>query len=246
MRVLDLDMDYFLDHPVFGVPVTKKKRVDDPECINSVWSEERVRSFLENNLGLTKSKKSKGRIVEGHDEALYFWEELIDSNQLTSPFSVVHVDSHGDLGFGAKGKKFVLEILVSWPIKIRKPKYCNDPEYGGEINIANYLLFAIAFRWISELTYCENPKAIVADVPEDIILDDIPDPGFQTKFESYIHLESKRKDPEPIIPFTMISTMDEVDCAGDFDFVLLAQSPNYTPENADFIMDIFREYIDEI
>ena len=44
----------------------------------------------------------------------------------------------------------------------------------------------------------------------------------------------------------MIVTYDEVNYVGDFDFVSLAQSPNYTPENADFIMDIFREYIEEV
>lgn len=29
------------------------------------------------------------------------------------------------------------------------------------------------------------------------------------------------------------------------DFAVFAQSPNYTPASADFIMDIFREYIVE-
>lgn len=246
MRVLDLDMDYFLDDPVFNVYVNEKKRVDDPKCINSVWSEERVRSFLENNLGLSKNKKCRGRVIEGHDEALYFWEELIENGLITPPFSVIHIDSHGDLGYGAIGMTFVLETLISWPVGIRKPKICNNFKGEGEINIANYLLFAIAFRWISDLTYCENPKAVVADVPEQIVIDTIPNPGFENKFKSYIKLESKLEKSEPQIPLTMISTLEEVNFVGDFDFVSLAQSPNYTPENADFIMDIFREYIDEI
>ena len=42
-----------------------------------------------------------------------------------------------------------------------------------------------------------------------------------------------------------IPTVDGVDFNGDFDFVVMAQSPNYTLESADFIMDIFREYIEE-
>ena len=29
-------------------------------------------------------------------------------------------------------------------------------------------------------------------------------------------------------------------------YAVLAQSPNYTPASADYIMDIFREYIEEI
>ena len=33
---------------------------------------------------------------------------------------------------------------------------------------------------------------------------------------------------------------------GNFDYAVMAQSPNYTPASADFILDIFREYIEEI
>ena len=44
----------------------------------------------------------------------------------------------------------------------------------------------------------------------------------------------------------IIPTIDDVKFAGDFDYVLMAQSPNYTPASADFIIDIFREYIEEI
>lgn len=65
---------------------------------------------------------------------------------------------------------------------------------------------------------------------------------------SLLAKESKHHNvkPENEIPFTMIPTLKDVDYAGDFDFVSLAQSPNYTPQNADFIMDIFREYIEEV
>lgn len=44
----------------------------------------------------------------------------------------------------------------------------------------------------------------------------------------------------------IIPSIQDVKYDGDFDFVVLAQSPNYTPASADFIMDIVREYIVEI
>ena len=44
----------------------------------------------------------------------------------------------------------------------------------------------------------------------------------------------------------IIPSIQDVKYDGDFDFVVLAQSPNYTPTSADFIMDIVREYIVEI
>ncbi len=46
-------------------------------------------------------------------------------------------------------------------------------------------------------------------------------------------------------PFWIIPTIDDVKYKGDFDFIVMAQSPNYTPASADFIIDIIREYIDE-
>ena len=92
MKILDIDMDYFLDHPINGRLHSSNERVEDIECVNSVWREERVRAFFENNLDLSENRKLKGRIVKGHDDALYFWKELIDKKQLVAPFSVVHVD----------------------------------------------------------------------------------------------------------------------------------------------------------
>ena len=55
---------------------------------------------------------------------------------------------------------------------------------------------------------------------------------------------NSRKEPE--VPFLIIPTIEDVHFDGDFDFAVLAQSPNYTPASADFIMDIFREYIVEV
>lgn len=56
-----------------------------------------------------------------------------------------------------------------------------------------------------------------------------------------LYIESSRKEPE--VPFLIIPTIEDVHFNGDFDFAVLAQSPNYTPSSADFIIDIFREYI---
>ena len=41
----------------------------------------------------------------------------------------------------------------------------------------------------------------------------------------------------------IIPTIDDVKYDGDFDFVGLAQSPNYTPIEADYIMELFKEYV---
>lgn len=64
-----------------------------------------------------------------------------------------------------------------------------------------------------------------------------------SEYEKRQYIKKSRKEPE--VPFLIIPTIDDVHFDGDFDFAVLAQSPNYTPASADFIMDIFREYIIE-
>jgi hypothetical protein len=57
------------------------------------------------------------------------------------------------------------------------------------------------------------------------------------------YIQNSRKEPE--VPFLIIPTVEDVHFNGDFDFAVLAQSPNYTPASADYIMDVFRDYIIE-
>lgn len=98
MKVLDLDKDYFMDCFASGIAESTDTRLSEEDYSDYVWEEHRVREFIENNLGLSKSKKVKGRIVRGHNETLFFWHELVKNNSLKIPFEVVHVDSHADLG----------------------------------------------------------------------------------------------------------------------------------------------------
>lgn len=58
------------------------------------------------------------------------------------------------------------------------------------------------------------------------------------------YLEGAIKDPE--VELRIIPTIADVNYDGEFDLVVLAQSPNYTPASADFLIDIFKEYIVEI
>ena len=59
MRVLDLDMDYFMTK-IANTPFSCKARLTEEDYGNSVWSEEEVRQFLEQNLGLSKKHKIHG------------------------------------------------------------------------------------------------------------------------------------------------------------------------------------------
>ena len=266
MRILDLDMDYFMDDIANHVPESSKERLSE-EYNGSVWNEERVRSFIEHNLGLSKSKKIKGRIVAGHNESLFFWRELIASKKLTIPFEVVHVDSHADLGLGYDSWSYIMKTLLSYPVEDR-PKHCKYKSCFGKIageGIGDYLLFAIAYQWISHITYCANPSgdkndyvlSTLKNFEEEYIFDELVENTIQllynpdmkcpeygdSDFVKKQFIKHSRQEPE--VPLLIIPTIDGVKFDGDYDYAVMAQSPNYTPARADFIIEIFREYITE-
>lgn len=265
--ILDLDMDYFMDDIATRILDTFTERLDEDMYGGYVWSEKRVRNFLENNLGLSTNNKIKGRIVSGHNEALHFWSELIDKNMLKPPFEVIHVDSHADLGFGYSSWKYILEELLKYPVPER-PKYNYYRDYDGSMKkeaIGDYLLFAIAYQWISKLTYCANPYLPGSDLIYETLKDYHDEMRWYKTFELTIQLTHNPKlerpstsdteerirsyfsksQTEPEIPLRVIPTVEDVKFNGDFKYLVFAQSPNYTPQSADFILKIIKEYIVE-
>ena len=267
MKILDLDMDYFMDDIAMFTPESSTERLSEEEYGRGVWSEVRVRNFLENNLGLSTKNKLKGRIVKGHNESLIFWKELINKGELSIPFEVVHVDSHADLGLGYTSWTHILDFILQYPVSER-PLHNRYVDCWGNIKeegIGDYLLFAIAYRWIDKLTYCANPNGdkndylydTLKDFHENYIWDDpveniiqlvcnpnMESPNYDDSDEiKKQYIEAGIKEPE--VPMLIIPTIEDVKYDGDFDYVVMAQSPNYTPASADYIMEIFQEYIVE-
>ncbi|MBQ2848751.1 MAG: UPF0489 family protein [Clostridia bacterium] len=267
MKVLDLDMDYFMERVATDVSFEILDRLPEDEYGGSVWTAQRVRNFLEKNLGLSKQKKLPGRVVTGHNESLYFWEDLISKNKLTIPFEVIHVDSHADLGCGCTSSNFLQDKILTLPLETRHR--IRDYEFNGKIvgiTIGDYLLWGIAYRMFSAITYCANPKGEANDYCWDTLKDFHEELIWKKPVSNFIQLtfnkdmelpqydstEAYKKKyldgaiREPEVELKIIPTIEDVKYNGDFDFVTLAQSPNYTPASADFIIDIFKEYIIEV
>lgn len=223
---------------------------------------------MENNLGSSKNNKIKGRIISGHNESLFFWKELIAKGELTTSFEVIHVDSHADLGLGYSSCKYILDDLLRYTVNERPyhNRYVNCFGNESEEGIGDYLLFAIAYQWISNLVYCANPNSDKNDYIVDILKNFHEEYIWGKPVENIIqlayNLNMKRpnyddcteikekyvktsiKDPE--VPMLIIPTVEGVRYNGDFDYIVMAQSPNYTPASADFIMDILSEYLEKI
>lgn len=146
--ILDLDLDFFVWPPFRGWPA-------DPRLPRAKWeylaSEEEVRSFLEKQCHLSRRAPVPGNEAEEHHDAFNVWGRWIEGGTINAPFRVLHVDAHSDLGsgWGNHSAAFIEEELIALPIERRR-----HPGFGPEhLNSGNYLLGAIANRWVSELTY---------------------------------------------------------------------------------------------
>lgn len=256
-KVLDIDMDYFLDDIPTSISTSCTERVD--ENYYKPWNRESVIKFLENNLGLSKDNKIKGKIVTHHHEALYYWRNLIKESKLKFPFEVIHVDSHADLGIGHPSWTFIFEKLLGIDVYKRSniENYKNEFEEYELPDIGDYLLFAIAFRWISKLTYIYNPIENGDDYYLYIMKNFNDKSGkiqlpYNNRYSATEcnngaralreYLSTSILEPE--VEFNRIKNIDNVKYDGDFDFITFCISPNYTPKSADFIIDIIREYIE--
>ena len=235
MWVLDLDLDFFLSD---CCPLAPKGERPSAACAKP-WTEQSVVSFLENGLGLSEENPLPGIITETHDGALSFWKERMDAGLLEKPFSVVHVDAHADLGIGKPGPGFVLNNVLGIPPKERDrfSRYRDQKQ----LDEANYLLFALAFRWIDALTLVRDPFS----------RPDLP-PFCEREGEGYrpIRLQSfvsklfeEKYGPEPKIPFTVYGDPPAVRIREPFACMNLAISPRYAPAETDALIPVISRYM---
>lgn len=108
---------------------------------------------------------------------------------LTSPFHVTHIDAHSDLGIGKPGPGFVLNSVIS----LHTDKRVDMERYYSmrQLDEANYLLFALAFRWVASLDNVRNPKSR-PDIPAfaELTSIDMEDDAIYTSFNAEVNAEA--------------------------------------------------------
>ncbi len=113
----------------------------------------------------------------------------------------------------------------------------------------NYLLFAIACRWIDRLVYVYHPRG-GRDVPEHIMRNHDPSSGhIQLKYygeaatcHKVISRNSSPIQVEPEVEFVAVPG-DVFEAERPFDMVYLAQSPKYSPRPSDALLEVIGKYI---
>jgi hypothetical protein len=247
MRVLDLDLDFFVDKPAFRQSLSGTERLPSDEY--HAWTAEETERFLEVQCGLSQVSPVEGRVIVHHHEAFHFWHELTDSGKLRTPFEVVHVDSHADLGFGDAGWAYLMGELLSLPLDRR-----SAPKEGfGGLNAGNFLAFALACRWLASLTYVHHPRAKGNDLLQYHFKDFDTSTNVlelkecrQNALDRTTHEENDDGfgviSKEPQVRFSKINGADYSN-VDKFDYVVLAKSPTFTPQESDQLIPVIQRYM---
>lgn len=234
MRVLDLDLDFFL---ASCCPLAEKG--ERPALLgHEPWEADAVTDYLITHCGLSADRPVKGRIYETHDGSLRFWKERIDDGSLTVPFSVVHIDAHSDLGIGYPGAEAILNGVL--PVRTDKRAELDRYYSRRQLDEANYLLYALAFRWVDRLINVRNRDSR-PDLPK--LLTDPAHPG-ELCLKTFISaLMEGVNGKEPPVPYTVYDDPAAYVETEPFDFVTLALSPRYAPREADALIGVIRPFI---
>jgi len=244
MIVIDIDLDFFLSDIVIGFSRIGHGRPNKRDY--KPWHEDQVRRFLEDKCKLSIHHPLPGKVVIEHHEVFLDWRKRILSGKMTPPFTVFHIDAHADLGMGDSAYLYLAKNLLGKPPSDRL--YPKADKWQGLLPI-NYLLFAIACRWIDRLVYVHHPRGS-RDVPEHIMRNHYPSSGYiQLKYHgeaaTYHEVLSPNSTPkqvEPDVEFLMVSG-DVFEAEQPFDFVYFAQSPKYSPRSSDALLEVIGEYI---
>lgn len=252
MRVLDVDLDFFVGDPVI-MPGNERPNVTE----HPVWTATDATAFLRDRCGL--EGRLPGFVTERHHETFGRWRTAIRAGKLTTPFHVTHVDAHADLGMGDSGHVHLMELLRLPPDRRTRPRVAAEGDWG-DMQEGNFLLFAIACRWLSSLEYV-HPHGRTKDVGRlgdlhywymanfDETASDIALPHISVEqIRDMDRWRDRRFDVaewEPPVPFAAVHR-DEFRAAEPYDAVCLTRSPEYSPPEADELFDMIRRnFIDE-
>ncbi|OZC91750.1 hypothetical protein CH254_04530 [Rhodococcus sp. 06-412-2C] len=241
-RILDIDLDFFVQ------PVVTNPEPGSRPCVegHTVWAEDRAIDFLRENCGLVG--RTPGILTEKHDALFYRWRGVIDSGVLAAPFHVTHLDAHADLGSGDLGYKYLMTSLL---LRDHRERSHPDPPPGKVgVTEGNFLLFAIACRWISDLSYIYGDGGGSDELRFVMQGFNLESDSIQLACMSPKELSAMVSSPrgrppsiehlEPAVPYNS-QNWRNFQADQPYDFVCLTRSPQYSPATADPLFEVIAD-----
>ncbi len=245
--VADLDLDLFLEQ----FDNLDRGRHRQPSTLGA-WSPERLRIFLEKQCRFDPRRgRIPGRFIVDHDEAFEIIGALAGQH---GRLDLAHMDSHADLSTGPFDRAWVDIGSRLLGVDCHQRPAAILREGAAKLSPANYLAFVLACRWISSLIYVHHPSGGEDlmpfffrdfDVASNVIEMRFVPEGMEAAIQA-VSRDRLRQLPhllEPAIPFQKISST-QFAATTSFDFVIVCQSPGYTPIETDKLIPILSDYID--
>ncbi len=258
MRVLDLDLDFFLDvtHTSGDIEGTTHLDYGQP------WTESETREFLESQCALSQTTKMPGAVFGNHYEVFYYWQELLRTGRLVAPFEVIHVDAHSDLGGDSSWLHILKDTLQKAPVE-----RCEGLKEGfSGLHCGSFLAFAIAARWLKGIEFVLHPDWR-DDIPEMFLQkfgSGAATSGLHGRTTGRVIIQMRRyskrdleqlifslkdlvaltpEELEPPVPMDLVPA-EQFRNTRTFDFVTLCKSPTFTPKASDNLIPVIEDYID--
>lgn len=235
MRVLDVDLDFFVDGVATMVSDDGPRLSDDDYRVCSI---EEALAFLRDQCLVFEPLP--GWVVEHHDEAFWRWRDAVRNGSLLTPFHITHIDAHADLGLGDAKFFHLINNVMYRPVEER-----GDPEVIGDgMTCGNWLTYAVACRWVSDIDYVFCPGGgsdllgfHLSDDFNGIQLKAASEDELRHALNSVTRLKGEHRDP--VVPLRQVRR-DEFQADAPYDAIVLSRSPGFTPAAADTVFDALR------
>ena len=243
-RVLSIDVDFFVEPTAYDMSMSSTERLPPDYEVDELRE---VEKFLREQCCLDDGRRTPGYFIVNHDEAFDVLQKLARDH---GPVELIHVDAHADIGNGDAGYMY---LLFDW---LRRPEPRPSPRRGpAELNLANWLAFAAAGGLVESAQFV--PRRFP---PNDLLIFYIDGYGTDTTKLEFRELEEE--DVRAILPLdpfrervasrTLIRTVpwrntkrDAFALQSPPDFVIVCQSPQFTPAAADAVVDLLRRFVVE-
>jgi hypothetical protein len=248
INILDLDLDFFMkDEAVFTGSPPDGQRLDSEEY--SPWTIQMVRKFIENQCGITTSKRVPGKVLTNHNELFFELRSLHEKSKGNFKFNIDHIDAHSDTGLWDDSYIF---IFTHW-INYSKQYRLYPPVEKVKIN--NFLIFLACAELLNSLNYVsleQNPADIghmyfkyVEKNPIAIKFRFYQDLLFKSNVDVLTRLRTWNPNQQSKdIPFNQIYHK-YFQAKVKYDYIFLTQSPEYTPIESDELIPIIQEYMED-
>lgn len=248
-RILSIDIDYFVTPTVHDGSLRQIRRLN--KRTYQVDSIPMVKQLLY-RCGLDSQRRVPGVFVRHHVAAFDVIRWLRQMAWFID--ELVHVDAHSDLGLGDPGYVYLLTKLAHQPLQKRQ-----NPKRGWKyLNLANWLPFVVANEWVKNIAFLPKDGCMSDSHPayfRELILPSstrleirkATEDDVGTMVGSDSVLRTQAFDRVPVVASARFRICDPLAFTCDPpDFVIVCQSPQFTPRTADAVIELCREFVCEI